>query len=101
MSRIESAAAAKVGARIRGFRTNRLRITQSELTERSGIETAHIRRYELGKALPSFGGLIRIAHALGVDPGELVSGIRPEDLCRQPEARLAELLADPRRSPRP
>jgi len=80
-------AAALVGARIRGLRTERLRVTQNDLQEMSGIDAASIRRFEGGKSLPSLGAVVRLAFALGVDPGELVKGIRPEDLPEHREAR--------------
>jgi len=91
-------AAAIVGARIRGLRTERLRVTQSDLEAMSGIDGASIRRYEGGKALPSLGGLVRLAFALGVDPGDLVRGLRPEDLADQPRVgRAADLVSERRR----
>lgn len=73
-------AAAVVGARIRGLRTERLRVTQNDLQDMSGIDVTTIRKYETGKALPSLGAIVHLAFALGVDPGELVKGLRPENL---------------------
>ncbi|HWK19394.1 MAG TPA: helix-turn-helix transcriptional regulator [Microbacteriaceae bacterium] len=80
MPRIGQDAAATIGARIRGLRTERLRVTQTDLESMSGIEVAVIRKLEAGKAMPSLGMIVRLAFALGVDPGELVKGLRPEDL---------------------
>lgn len=80
-------AAAIVGARIRGFRTERLRVTQLDLQSMSGVDAASIRQFEAGKALPSIGILVRLAFALGVDPAELVRGIRPEHLSAVRSAR--------------
>lgn len=97
MSRTGPAAAAIVGARIRGLRTERLRITQADLQAMSGIDVVSIRKYEAGKALPSLGGIVRLAFALGVDPGELVKGIRPEALDEQPEILRAADFVDARR----
>ncbi len=96
--RIESDAAEIIGQRIRGLRTERLRITQADLQGMSGIDTANIRKYEGGKALPSLGSIVRLAFALGVDPGELVRGIKPEDLPEHPEVyRAADFVAERRR----
>ncbi len=98
MPRIGSDAAGIIGKRIRGLRTERLRITQADLQEMSGIDTANIRKYEGGKALPSLGSIIRIAFALGVDPGELIRGIQPGDLPEQPDVyRAADFVAERRR----
>lgn len=98
MARIESDAAATIGARIRGIRTGRLRITQNDLMDISGIDASNIRKYELGKAMPNLGSLIRLAFALGVDPGDLIRDIRPADLPDQPEVyRAADYVAERRR----
>lgn len=87
MPRNGADAAAIIGARIRGLRTERLRVTQADLESMSGIDAVNIRKYEAGKAMPTLGGVVRLAFALGVDPAELVKGIRPEDL-PEPTAML-------------
>lgn len=89
-----------IGARIKGLRTERLRVTQADLQSMSGIDVATIRKYEAGKALPSLGGIIRLAFALGVDPGELVRGIHPQDLPEHPEVSRAVDFAAERRARR-
>ncbi len=98
MARITSDAAGIIGKRIRGFRVDRLRISQIELQNLSGIDTANIRRYEQGKAMPNLGSLVRIAFALGVDPSELIRGLTPDDLPDQPEVyRAKDFVAERRR----
>lgn len=91
-------AAAVIGARIRGLRTERLRVTQADLESMSGIDVVNIRRYEAGKAMPTLGGVVHLAFALGVDPGELVKGIRPEDL---PAPSITRADPPPGRTARP
>lgn len=44
-----------------------LGMTQETLAERAGVTPQVISRYELGKLLPSFGMLDRLADALGTD----------------------------------
>ncbi len=98
MPRLPSDAAEIIGKRIRGHRLDRLRISQIELQNLSGIDTANIRKYEQGKAMPNLGSLVRIAFALGIDPGELVRGIKPSDLPDQPEVyRASDFVAERRR----
>lgn len=98
MPRLGADAAGIIGARIRGLRTERLRITQADLQEMSGIDVTTIRKYEGGKALPGLVGVVRLAFALGVDPGELIKGIRPEDLPEHQEiSRAVDFVAERRR----
>jgi len=97
MPRLDPDAATVIGTRIRGLRTERLRVTQTELQEMSGIEVAAIRRYEAGKALPSLGVVVRLAFALGVDPGELIRGLRPADLPEHPGVAVPSRFGAERR----
>lgn len=80
----ESEVARIVGLRIQHARQESL-LTQRALEQLSGIDVSNIGKYERGTALPSLGSLIRIAHALGVDPGELVQGLGPDQLPGRPE----------------
>lgn len=80
----ESDAARIVGLRIQHARQESL-LTQRALEQLSGIDVSNIGKYERGAALPNLGSIIRIAHALGIDPGELVQGLRPDHLPGKPE----------------
>jgi transcriptional regulator with XRE-family HTH domain len=53
-------------------------MTQDELAAASGIDSSNIRAYENGRALPNLHTLVRIAGALGLQPGELLSGLTLE-----------------------
>jgi transcriptional regulator with XRE-family HTH domain len=53
-------------------------LTQDELAAATGIDSSNIRAYENGRALPSVQSLVRLAAALGVQPGELLDGLTPE-----------------------
>jgi transcriptional regulator with XRE-family HTH domain len=59
---------------------NRLRValTQDQLAAGSGIDSSNIRAYESGRAMPSIHSLVRIAVALGLEPGTLLEGLTPE-----------------------
>ena len=84
MSSSESDVARIVGLRIQHARQESL-LTQRALEQLSGIDVSNIGKYERGTALPNLGSLIRIAHALGIDPGELVRGLRPDQLPGKPD----------------
>lgn len=81
MARVPSDAAKLVGSRIRKRRID-MAWSQDVLAAQSGIESSNIRSYETGRAMMNIYSLTRIAAALGVDPGELISGLRPEDFAR-------------------
>ena len=77
MPRTASAAAAHIGQRIVGSR-QKIALTQDELAAISGIDSSNIRAYENGRAMPSVHSLVRIASALGLEPGVLLEGVTPE-----------------------
>lgn len=77
MPRVPSEAAAHVGRQV-GYRRRMLAMTQDELAAASGIDSSNIRAYENGRALPNLQTLVRIAGALGLEPGELLSGLTLE-----------------------
>ena len=54
----------------------------TRLAEAVGVSTGQASRWESGKNIPSYGMLVRIARALGVDPGWLAFG---PDLSRAPK----------------
>ena len=77
MPRVASAAAAHVGKAIAEQRRH-IALTQDGLAAASGIDSSNIRAYENGRAMPSLHSLIRIAAALNIDPGALITGLTPE-----------------------
>ncbi|GAA4775767.1 helix-turn-helix domain-containing protein [Microbacterium gilvum] len=77
MPRVPSPAAAYVGQRIAAIRV-RQTMTQDQLAVRSDIDSSNIRSYESGRSMMNVQSLVRIATALGVEPGELVDGLTPE-----------------------
>lgn len=62
----------KLGEFIRERRKTRLDITQKQLADRAGLDTAYIVRLEGGQQIGSVGSLGAVAFALGVQPGLLV-----------------------------
>lgn len=50
-------------------------ITQDELAVLTQIDSSNIRGYEKGRAMMSVQTLVRIAEALNVEPGELLSEV--------------------------
>jgi transcriptional regulator with XRE-family HTH domain len=74
MPRVTSDAAAHIGRRI-AERRRQIALTQDELAAGSGIDSSNIRAYENGRAMPSIHSLVRMAVALGLDPGVLLDGL--------------------------
>ncbi len=60
-----------IGERLRKQRTRRA-LTQAELAEHSGVTTATVARIERDEIEPRMTTLRKLAHALEVDPAELV-----------------------------
>ncbi|GAA5153531.1 hypothetical protein GCM10025768_23320 [Microbacterium pseudoresistens] len=77
MPRVPSPAAAHIGGRIRQAR-EAATLTQDGLAHVSGIDSSNIRAYESGRALPNLFTLVRIADAVGTDPGTLLAGLELE-----------------------
>ena len=50
-------------------------MTVDQLAVASRIDSSNVRSYESGRALMSIQSLVRIAEALGVDPGSLLEGV--------------------------
>lgn len=88
-----SDAARIVGDRIRDLRT-RLGVTQQELGESAEIHFTNIGKIERGETNPGLVVLVRLAAALGVDPGTLIGGIGTESLPDKPRlVTIADLKA--------
>jgi transcriptional regulator with XRE-family HTH domain len=75
--RVPSDAAAHVGKLIAKER-GKAGFTQDQLAHASAVDSANLRAYESGRAMPSIRVLVRIATALGVEPGALLTGLTPE-----------------------
>lgn len=74
MPSVPSNAAAFIGQRIADARKEG-GWTQDEIAAKSGIDSSNIRKYENGRAMPNIHSLVRIAEALGVEPGQFLKGI--------------------------
>jgi transcriptional regulator with XRE-family HTH domain len=77
MPRVASDAAAHIGRHITQRRLS-IGMTQDQVAATSGIDSSNVRAYESGRGMPSIQSLVRIADALGADPGEFLSGLKPE-----------------------
>lgn len=53
------------------------RLSQEKLGELAGLHRTYIGHLERGEVNPSLNNIVRVAGALGVDPAELVGGLRP------------------------
>lgn len=68
------------GSRVRRCRKT-LRISQEKLGERAGLHRTYIGHVERGELNPTLHNMVLVAEGLGVDPSELVRGLRT----REPE----------------
>ena len=76
------AQAREFGQRVREHREaleepNGRRVSQERLAELSGLHRTYIGHVERGEVNVALYNILRIAAALGVDPGELVQGLQP------------------------
>lgn len=71
-----TAQAEEFGRRVRATRRDN-RVSQEKLGELAGLHRTYVGHLERGEVNPSLYNIIRIADALGVDPAELVGGLRP------------------------
>jgi transcriptional regulator with XRE-family HTH domain len=55
----------------------RLRLTQEQVGERSGVHTGEVSRIETGKRDPQASTVERLAKAVEVTPGQLFDGLPP------------------------
>jgi len=74
MPRTASPAAAYVGQQIRRLREER-HMTQDQLAVGANIDSANIRSFESGRAMPSVYSVVRISEALDCSPGNLLDGL--------------------------
>ncbi|WP_245633182.1 helix-turn-helix domain-containing protein [Luteipulveratus mongoliensis] len=69
-----SPATAEFGARVRA-RRHELGLSQEALADRGELHWTFVGQVERGQRNLSLHNILKIAAALGVDPGELVSGL--------------------------
>jgi transcriptional regulator with XRE-family HTH domain len=78
MARVASPAAKFVGARIDERRLER-GLTQDQLAAAADIDSANLRAYINGRAMPNVHSLVRISSVLEVALSEILDGLTPED----------------------
>jgi transcriptional regulator with XRE-family HTH domain len=71
-----SPATAELGARVRARRTD-LELSQEALAAQSNVHWTFIGQLERGQRNVSLHNLLKVAAGLGIDPGELVAGLKP------------------------
>jgi transcriptional regulator with XRE-family HTH domain len=76
MAKAISQATGTLGARIRE-RRHALGLSQEALAHQSGIHWTFLGQVERGQRNVSLHNLLKLAAGLEVDPGELVTGLRP------------------------
>lgn len=67
---------AQFAANVRRLRAER-GLTQEQLGERSGIGFSYVAKIENEERSPGVKIIAKLAHGLGVDPGELFNGVEP------------------------
>ncbi len=72
----KSAVAVKFGRRLRVFRTEQ-GLSQMALADIAGMHFTYVSSVERGERNISLANIVKLASALGVDPGDLVRGLRP------------------------
>ena len=64
------------GRRVRSQRDT-LGLTQEQLAELSGLHWTYVSQVERGERNIALTNILRIAEALGTDPGDLITGLEP------------------------
>lgn len=82
MPKPKSAAAIKIGSRVRAVR-RKLGISLEDLGQLSEISWTNIGKIERGDSSPTAESLVRLATALEVDPGMFLSGVTADDYGRR------------------
>ncbi|WP_208029811.1 helix-turn-helix domain-containing protein [Rhabdothermincola sediminis] len=77
-ARTDAEIAAEFGVRVRELRHER-GLSQERLAHEADLHWSFVSQVERGKFGNRLPNLLRLAAALGVDPGALVSGIEPPD----------------------
>jgi transcriptional regulator with XRE-family HTH domain len=73
-----SPATRALGERVRS-RREALGLSQEALAQQSGVHWTFLGQVERGRRNLNLHNLLKLAAGLGVDPGELVQGLRPPD----------------------
>jgi transcriptional regulator with XRE-family HTH domain len=73
-----SDAARVLGERVRD-RRHALQLSQEAMADQIGIHWTFLGQVERGQRNLNLHNLVKIAHGLGLDPGELVQGLKPPD----------------------
>ncbi len=89
-------AARVLGERVREIRTA-LGLSQETVGDLADMHWTNIGKIERGQANPSFSTLVRLAGVLGVDPGDLVRGIKPDQLGVRSHVVTARELVEERK----
>jgi transcriptional regulator with XRE-family HTH domain len=71
-----SAATATFGSRVRSCRLA-LNLSQEALAEAAGLHWTFVGQVERGRRNLSLHNILKLARALGVDPGDLLRGLEP------------------------
>ena len=72
-----AAQAEEFGRRVRRQRESlEPRLSQEDLADRAGVHRTYVGHVERGEVNPTLWNIIRIAEALGIDPADLVRGLR-------------------------
>ena len=78
MARTRGRFAEEFGARARRLREARL-LTQERLGEHAGLHTTQVGHIERGERDVRLSTILKLAHALGVEIGDLVNGLPAPD----------------------
>lgn len=74
--RKRAAVTVELGRRVRALREER-GISQEKLAEKAKVHRTYVGSLERGERNVALINIVRLAHALEVDPSELVSGMTP------------------------
>ncbi|WP_366916490.1 helix-turn-helix transcriptional regulator [uncultured Nocardioides sp.] len=91
-----SAATGKFGDRIRERRYE-LDLSQEDLAERTALHWSYIGQVERGQNNLTLHNILRLAHVLEVDPGELIRGLEAPQYEVPPPGSVAEARRAKRR----
>jgi transcriptional regulator with XRE-family HTH domain len=71
----DATAMAEFGRRLKEAR-NRAGMSQMALADKAGLDFTYVSSVERAKRNLTLTSILRLAHALGLEPGELLDGIR-------------------------
>lgn len=96
MPKVHSPAAQEIGRRVRSARNQR-KVSLEDLGHLSDVNWTTIGKIERGVSSPSVESVVRIAAALEIDPGTLISGVAATDYGDSQHQLTARDLIDERR----